>query len=84
MRIDDQPITLITIPISDPMVKEILGVATDEELIVLDKNSDGVIDYEEACRHYIVDFDYFCRSEQLSQHFTVTTNLFERFWNSMD
>lgn len=84
MRIDDQPITLITIPISDPMVKEILGVATDEELIVLDKNSDGVIDYEEACRHYIVDFDYFCRSEPLSQHFTVTNNLFERFWNSMD
>ena len=66
LRNDDasEPVTLASIDIDNPHVRNVLQVENTQELTelfaLIDKNADGELEFEEACWHYIIELDYFC------------------------
>ena len=63
---DESSYSVTLADISDkPAILPILGVDDQIELAELfttmDKNGDGILNGEEACRYYVADYDYWCK-----------------------
>ena len=90
----DYPKDYTQIDTSNPMYWDYLGVASQAELdalfLQMDLNSDGVFDYNEICRHFVHDSDWFCGGDriewakQVTQPDFIKPTPFEKFWSQFD
>lgn len=84
-------ITIDTIDISNPEKQAALGISTQAELEALfsqiDRNLDGELDYNEACRHYVSNNPLFCPSDRqglVTDPDFYTPTEFDHFWWQFD
>ena len=90
----DYPIDYSTVDTSLEFYWSYMGVdsqaALDALFISMDLNSDGLFDYNEMCRHFVHNSDYFCAGERVAVNKAITqpdfkaATPFELFWGQFD
>ena len=90
----DYPKDYTLIDTSNPEMWGYLGVNSQAELdalfLQMDLNNDGVFDYNEICRHFVHDSDWFCGGDRIQwdkqevQPDFKKHTPFEIFWNQFD